>query len=204
MQQNTDSCFPFFNSLYLGFGMCWARLEEVGWVLEHMVAVQILVPSLERGFCRSSEPCVLCLFARASGLVLEHAFVSLLDLMVVILGSSELSFARASELYVLSFFAQASTLALERASGLQTWSFALFARATVLALERGIFVSGRSSDQSFARASLEYISCSSASLLYFFISFYFQTLDPTLSLSIYTPSLYTYPWFLGVSTLISL
>ena len=100
--------------------MCWAGLFQVGWVRKPSVAVQFLGWSLEPGFGRSSQGCILCLLARSRFASLERATASGIDLREVLIRSSEIFFARASEVYVFEFLARASFLSLERAAGLQT------------------------------------------------------------------------------------
>lgn len=181
---------------------CWSKwLRSSFWslrssdkVLARASLVFFLLHSSKSLYARASTVGLQVFFldatlARASFSSLERAVLRSSMRLFLFWTWRLCSLARASDDYVLSFFALARTSTLERASGLQTWSFVLFTRAKVFALERGSFVSGRSSDHSFAWASLEYISCSSVFLLYFFISFYFQTLDSTLSLSTYTFSL---------------
>ena len=83
-----------FPSLERALGICFftrarvCALERVLWIFRLLFLTQL---PLERAFLRSSEPCVMCLFARASSLALERASASLLDLKVGILRSSELS-----------------------------------------------------------------------------------------------------------------
>ena len=83
--------------------------------------------------------------ARASLSWLERGLRPVLDLNAVFVGSSELS-------------------SLERA-------VLLLARASFSSLERGFLVSGRSSDQVFARASLSYFSRQQRGKISFFSFF---------------------------------
>ena len=127
---------------------------QVGSVWEQRVAAQNFDPSLERAVSRSSElfvfgPSLELGFLRSS----ERLRLGI-DLRVMFLGSNEL------------FFARASVLSLERASGcrpegLSCWLERSFLRSGELLgcwLERGFSVSGHSSDQVFARASLFYLN----------------------------------------------
>ena len=180
--------------------MCWAGLLQVGCAWEPSVAAQIFGPSLERGVCRSSELLFLVLrlsrglVARARGCVwfrtCSCAFLA---------RASFSSLERVS-----SFFARAIVSSLERESGyrpeglsssldrvffrsselLGCWleqgflgssvvSLCLVARATKASLERACFISADSS-------VFEH---------HFFTFFFFQTLDPRLSLSKLTLSL---------------